>query len=343
MGGRGHGRAPAPAEDPQCGDGVAQPRGILPPGGRHPGDAQPVPAQRRDLRLHRGRVEEVLRGPPQPHLLEAPAVGAVPLPPPLLPPRLGDVGHQQPSDPVERGPRLLHQGLHPGPDLRHRLHIAQGQAQTVVVIEHVVVRHDAVEGGAAHLLDHVAHPPAAIGRVPDPHLPVPAVAVPLDARAIPPTGEPRALPLGFGLPAGDPGAEDRARFVIANRGQAFVAQQQGPRAALPQVRGGPRLPGLQDRHRVASDGGLQLLPGDRAAVADPRRSGAGPRPGIHRVGAEPPRREGRRELPRVAGGRAPRLPPPRVHRISRARRARWPLSSPERTRCSTDGNPPSSR
>ena len=98
--------------------------------------------------LHHGirRGQVIVRTPAEPHLLKAATVGAVTLPLAPAQTRFSNIGHQNLADLIQLNTGVSNQKIQVLTDLRHGLHALDGQVQTVVVVLHVVIRHDPVEG-----------------------------------------------------------------------------------------------------------------------------------------------------------------------------------------------------
>ena len=230
--------------------------------------------------LHHGvrRRQVVVRTPAEPHLLKAATVGAVTLPLAVTQTRLSDIGHQNLTDLIQLNTGVRNQKIQVLTDLRHGLHALNGQVQTVVVVLHVVIRHNPVKGRVAHFAHHSVHPVPAVVGVPHLHLEVLGVALPLDTVTVEAVGEEILTGVRHRLRQRVRHTRriNRAGLVRAGGGQALIRQHHHLRCTLLQVACRVQFPGLQDCDRVVLDRKIELLLGNGlTAVADPGTKLAG--------------------------------------------------------------------
>ena len=238
-------------------------------------DGQARPSQLVNLGQGRGLIEEVMVPPAQPALVEATTPGRVALPAAGFPAGLGHVGDEDLADAVEAGTGLVHEDVQLGAQGGGVGDSVQGEVQAVVVVEDVVVRHDAVEGGLSGGLADLLHPAGAVVGVPHAGLEVAGVGVPLDQVAVVTPGEPAAA---SGLAVGQPGGAHGVRLEVSRGGQAPVGQDRHVRSCLLEAGCCLGLPGLEDGRPVVGDREVQLPGLERVAVTDPGSDAAGAAP-----------------------------------------------------------------
>ena len=230
--------------------------------------------------LHHGvrRGQVVIRTPAEPDLLKAAAVGAVTLPLAPAQTRLSNIGHQNLTDFIQLNTCVGDQKIQVLTNLRHRLNTLDGQVQAVVVVLHVVIRHDPVEGRVAHFAHHSVHPVPAVVGVPHLHLEVLGVALPLDAVTVEAVREEilTGVRHRHRQRVRHTRRVNRAGLVRAGGRQALIRQHHHLRCTLFEVACRVQFPGLQDCDRVVLDRKIELLLGNGlAAVADPGTKLAG--------------------------------------------------------------------
>lgn len=193
---------PAPAEDPESCKAVLEVGVVVVAVSWNAQDGQAWTIRLWKLRLGSLGIKKICRSVAEPHFFKSASVGCMGGPSPGLAPGFCNVGYQDFSGFIQLPAGSENKKFKTVSDVGHRCGSLNRQIQLVIVIEDVVVSHDAVEGRISQFSGDVLNPACAVFGVPDVHLPVARVSVPLDAGTVQSGGEPSPTRV-LGLLIGD--------------------------------------------------------------------------------------------------------------------------------------------